>query len=119
MRAQTATRRGVAQPVSKRSADFAGRPPMASVGSPFQRMCGLRSASSAGSNENVNNVEKMIAAAPNMPKTRSGLRLTAAIDSRPTTVETAVMPTGRAALLNAATIVSSVVKPSARIASLK
>ena len=42
----------------------------------------------------MNNVEKMIAAAPNMPKTRSGLRLTAAIDSSPTTVETAVMPMG-------------------------
>ena len=65
------------------------------------------------------NVEKMIATEPNRPKTRSGLRLTAAIDSSPTTVETAVMPTGRAALLNAATIDSSAVRSWARPASLK
>jgi hypothetical protein len=82
-------------------------------------MRGFRSASRAGSSENVNNVEKMIAAEPNRPKTRSGLRLTAAMDSSPTTVETAVMPTGRAAPLNAATIVSSTVEYSVCAASLK
>ena len=68
---------------------------------------------------NVNNVEKTIAADPNRPKTRNGLRLTAAIDSSPTTVETAVVATGRAALLNAARIVSSTVECSPRSASLK
>src|SRR5215510_9200007 len=106
--AQKATRRGVAQLVRKRSADAAGFPPRVAVESPVQRTFGLMIASSAGSSENVNSVEKTIAAAPNMPKTRSGLRLTAAIESSPTTVEIAVVMMGRVLLLNAATIVSSV-----------
>src|SRR5215831_2327101 len=108
MSAQKATRRGVAQLVRKPRAEAAGRPPRVTVESPVQRTFGFMIASSAGSSENVNSVEKTIAAEPKIPKTRNGLRLTAAIESSPTTVEIAVVAMGRAAPPKAATIVSSV-----------